>query len=1361
MIFSLITPGLVHAQSQSTSELYSSLNDNKEVVEAKVSKQLASVFEDNNKVSFIIKFKEKADAQKVAKEAKESAKKASLSAFKQEYAQRSAVISELKATAQKSQQNVNEYLEQEVEKGNAEDIQSFHIVNGIAVLATKEVAEKVASFEEVEAILPNERIQLNSVDKVESVASIANSDGVEQNVSHVGAPDVWNMGIDGSGVVVAVLDSGVDWNHPALKGKYRGYNPETGDVDHRYSWYDATAGRSVPYDDNQHGTHVTGTILGSEPDGSNKIGVAPGAQWIGVKMLNVNGSGSSTEALRAAEWVLAPGGDVSKAPDIVNNSWSGSAGFNEWYREAVIAWRAAGIFPEFSAGNEGPGTIAVPANYPESFATGAVDYNNNLASFSSTGPAPYDEIKPDISAPGVNIRSSVPGGRYESGWNGTSMAGPAVSGVVALILSADNRLSVDEIEQAIKDTATPLTNAVYPNSPNNGFGYGLINAFEAVSKVAVNYSKIEGKVTKEGNNAQPLSATINVVETGSSVNTNPADGTYSLPHKPGKYTVMAEAYGYQSKAQSVTIEKNQTVKANFALAENPKGTVSGKVTNQRTDEAIEGATLLLVEDANVEPIQTDANGKYSLTGYDGTYTLKVMAPGFHDQEIKVSIKGNRELNVELEPVYTVPGGEIGYDDGTIEDARAFYDAGNGWAVKMSLAPGKDSAIITEGVFQFYDSYWPYPGGTAFAVEVWDATGPNGFPGKKLAGPINATAKRSSAEWTVVDLRDQNIKVDGDFYMVYVQTSPFENAPGLAIDDNGYNWGRTYDYLGGDFVSTPIEEGNAMIRVRIDYESEAPSVITSPADGLLTNKADITVKGKTSAGATVQLMNNGVKAETAMADGNGNFSIPTKLKEGQNEIKAVSNKINSAPVNITLDTHAPVLTIDNPQDGFETNKETVTIGGIVSDDHLDSVKVNGQAATVSNGHYSKSITLKNGKNEITVTATDKAGNVSQAAKVVVADKTVPKAPVVDVVTDQSTVLTGKAESGSTVIAKVSGKEIGTATAKADGTFEIKIAKQTAGMEIVVTATDKAGNVSQVTKVVVQAQLDRISGYSRYDTAIEISERGWTSANTVIVTRGDNFADALAGVPLAHKLEAPILMTPGNKLWDNTLTEIKRLGAKNIVILGGEVAVSKNVSNALEKSGLNVRRISGHSRFDTAALIAAEVAPKGTSKVVVANGMDFPDALSVASHAAKNGLPILLTQSNKLPDATKAKIKQLGAKETIVVGGEVAVSKNVEKQLPKTTRLSGHSRYDTNIAISEYFGVASKHLYVATGKNYADALTGAVLAAKDDSTILLVHNQVPATLSNYIKKQKADSLSIFGGEVAVNKDVENALRKLLPW
>src|SRR5699024_7960803 len=125
-----------------------------------------------------------------------------------------------------------------------------------------------------------------------------------------------------------------------------------------------------------------------------------------------------------------------------NNSWGGGPGLNEWYRDVVIAWRNANIFQEFSAGNAGlfnpggPGSVAVPANYPESFATGATDQNDELAEFSLRGPSPYDEIKPDISAPGVDIRSSVPGDAY--GLNsGTSMAGPAVSGVIALMLDAN------------------------------------------------------------------------------------------------------------------------------------------------------------------------------------------------------------------------------------------------------------------------------------------------------------------------------------------------------------------------------------------------------------------------------------------------------------------------------------------------------------------------------------------------------------------------------------------------------------------------------------------------------------------------------------------------------------------------------------------------------------------------------------------------------------------------------------------------------------------------------------------------------------------------------------------------------------
>src|SRR5699024_8591985 len=150
---------------------------------------------------------------------------------------------------------------------------------------------------------------------------------------------------------------------------------------------------------------------------------------------------------------------------------------------------------------------------------------------------------------------------------------------------------------------------------------------------------------------------------------------------------------------------------------------------------------------------------------------------YYNEEIEIDLQENMDLTIELEPFVTVPGGEIGYDDGTAENARAFYEAGNGWAVKMSIPEDKDYAVVTGGVFQFHDDDWPNPGGESFEVEVWDATGPGGSPGKKIVGSIEAQAIRDLDEWTVIDLREHDIIVDGDFYMVYVQADDNPYAPG--------------------------------------------------------------------------------------------------------------------------------------------------------------------------------------------------------------------------------------------------------------------------------------------------------------------------------------------------------------------------------------------------------------------------------------------------------------------------------------------------------------------------------------------------------------------------------------------------------
>ncbi|PAV31296.1 hypothetical protein CIL05_01190 [Virgibacillus profundi] len=759
-----------------------------------IPKALATAFGQEHKVTFLIKFNDKPAVGNALNKASEKINQNTLNAEEVQLQRHIAVLNELKSTSEGSQESVLEYLRKEAESGNAEDIRSFHIVNGIAVTATEEVAKKVLDFNEVEKVLPN-RVRHLTETKNEESNSVHNN--IETNIEQVGAPEVWGQNIDGSGVIIASIDSGVDWDHPALKGKYRGYNSETGEVDHSFNWFDAVNGKTVPYDIHGHGTHVTGTMIGSEPDGSNQIGVAPGAKWIAVNAFNTSGTATDADLLKAAEWILAPTDEHGNerpdmAPDIVNNSWSGGKGKDEWYRDVVKNWIAAGIFPEFSAGNNlgskptVPGSVEAPANYPESFATGAVNSENKLTSFSLLGPSPYNEIKPDVVAPGESIRSSVPGGEYGSK-SGTSMAGPAVSGVVALLKQAGPSLTVKQMKHILRETATPLTDETYPESPNNGYGYGLVNAPAALN------------------------------------------------------------------------------------------------------------------------------------------------------------------------------------------------------------------------------------------------------------------------------------------------------------------------------------------------------------------------------ATISMENSNVK--------------------------------------------------------------------------------------------------------------------------------------------------------------------------------------------------------------------RISGSMRYDTAIEISRQGWNSSDTVILARGDNFADSLAGVPLAHKLNAPILLTTNNMIFDRTMREIKRLRADKVIILGGTGAISNKVQEQLIKSGIKVTRYSGETRFETASEIAKQVSSGEAATAVVVNGMNFPDALSVASYAAREGIPILLTYKNSLPQSTIDTLNTLGTKDTIVVGGTKVVSDKIKGLLPHAIRLRGANRYATNMEVAKYFGVETKHMYIATGGHYADALTGAVLATKNDSGILLVgklageEKEIPKVVSDYILENKFNRLTIFGGTEAVTKKSFAELEQLI--
>ncbi|MGY5343324.1 S8 family serine peptidase [Paenibacillus glucanolyticus] len=513
----------------------------------KVSNKLSKQFEKDDYVTYLVKMKEQVDTASVSKQAMEKATLEKQTPSATKLSVRTSVVSSLRETASRTQYTLERYLDKALDLGKVKEYKSYFIVNALAVTSTQEVMEEIALLPEVDKILPNEerflqKAEVNtkdaSTEKESSTPKTSvqepgvsviqpavpkgardeatnapqpQTENVEWNIDYVNAPEVWERGIDGTGIVVANLDSGVDYTHPALNRKWRGYDASGNIVDPELSWYDPHSGSSLPADGDGHGTHTMGTMVGSEEDGSNQIGVAPGATWIAVRIFNPG----TTDAiiLDGGQWLIAPvdaEGNLHPelAPDVVNNSWGGGAGLDEWFRPMVQAWRDAQIFPEFSAGNVrptnpgGPGSVANPANYPESFATGATDINGNLASFSLRGPSPYDEIKPEVSAPGVNIRSSVPGGAYEGGWDGTSMAGPHTTALAALLLQANHSLNVDQLEQIIMETATPRTDSQYPTSPNNGYGHGIINALDAVGSVVEGIGTVSGRVVTAGDDLE-------------------------------------------------------------------------------------------------------------------------------------------------------------------------------------------------------------------------------------------------------------------------------------------------------------------------------------------------------------------------------------------------------------------------------------------------------------------------------------------------------------------------------------------------------------------------------------------------------------------------------------------------------------------------------------------------------------------------------------------------------------------------------------------------------------------------------------------------------------------------------------------
>ncbi|MFC8538493.1 S8 family serine peptidase [Streptomyces sp. NPDC057249] len=582
-------------------------------------------------------------------------------------ARATSAFNELKTKAHQSQRSLTAFFDKK-KVGH----QDFWIANAVKVTGDQDLIEQLAKRPDVERIVKERQYKLDDIEKAPTeartkaaVKAAAKARAAEEGTPEWGVKDikadrVWDEYEDrGEGIVIANVDSGVQFDHPDLVDNYRGNNGD-GSFTHDYNWYDATGQCSTdaPCDNNGHGTHTMGTMVGE-----NGVGVAPNAKWIAAKGCETDLCQDS-DLLKAGQWILAPtdaNGQNPRpdlAPNIVNNSWGGDDG--TFYTDILNAWNSAGIFEAFAAGNDGDGatcsTTHPPGSQAESYGVGAYDVNGKIADFSGFGPSPIDgSAKPNISAPGVDVRSTWPGNAYNT-ISGTSMATPHLAGSVALLWSAAPSLigDIDATRALLNDGAIDVddTHCGGTADMNNVWGEGKLDIFASIDKAPHTAATMTGKVTDKTTGAALSGITIEATgATGTRAVSTHADGTYRFTLAPGTYSFKLSGYGFAPATVSdLTVTTGQDLGKDFALAAVSSHQVSGKVLDVQ-GRPLAKATVQ-VSGSPVPAVTTATDGTYTLPAVsEGSYTLTVTpaAPILCNGVSRgaLTVDGDRTANVKL------------------------------------------------------------------------------------------------------------------------------------------------------------------------------------------------------------------------------------------------------------------------------------------------------------------------------------------------------------------------------------------------------------------------------------------------------------------------------------------------------------------------------------------------------------------------------------------------------------------------------------------------------------------------------------------------------------------------------------------
>lgn len=989
-----------------------------------------------------------------------------------------------------------------------------------------------------------------------------------------------------------------------------------------------------------------------------------------------------------------------------------------------------------------------------------------MSDFTSWGVTPNLDFKPEITAPGGNIYSTLQNNEYGVK-SGTSMAAPHVAGGSAIVLQRVNedfdlegKARVEMAKNILMNTAAAVKDKGFvqgalgldnPYSPRRQ-GAGLMQLHAALSTPVVVTEKESGL------------AKVALKEVGDQI-------SFTL-----------KATNYSDEAVSYDVAAN--VQTDLALFGE-----MGYNADQLEAQALEGAAVTVNGGNSVLEVPADGTVEFDVTiDLSEAQVMKADLSGMTNPEEVFPngyfVEGFVTLSNETQPALSVPyvGFKGDWNAAPVVDELAYDEHSSFYEMSGMLYEKEDE--------YYYLGYNPFT--EANEVERI-AISPNGDGEQDQIIPILSFLRNAKeVKYSVLDedknlLRtvrsEKNVRKHyydrglGAYYSIKADFAWDGKVNKQVVADGKYYYeiASTIDYPGKEAQK---------LHVPVIVDTKAPTVEASVEGKTLMIDAEDDGAGLSYIEVWVAGESLGIlPGDTTEVDlSEEDLPVGTSVK-----VVATDNAGNVTEFDVmgVNDGEQPVISVSTPETFSVHNTSEIKVAGTVSDDTgIEKLTVQGEAVELvwdeENSVYAfeTMVTFEDGANPIEVEAVDEAGNVVSLSnsRLIFVDTTAPelmvdaptrvsstteKVEITSLISDNAEELRYLINGSEEFYNELPGYDMVPFSKELTTELTLVPGENVFELELV----DLAGNTTVEEIVITRGAGDvfRLQGNDRYQTSVAISKEGFETSDVVVLARGDNFADALAGVPLAAKYDAPVLLTPSNKLEQVTKDEIKRLGAKKVYILGGQGAIGKDVETQLKSiSGdIEIVRLAGQSRFETAAKIAYEVAPEGSDSVVVVNGMNFPDALSVASYAGANGLPILLAEnSDELPWHTGKAIDKLGATESLVIGGKAVVSDKAMNELPNAERIAGANRFATSVEVAKYFGANTGNgMFVATGNQFADALSGAALAASLDTGILLVGTDLDSSVQNYLANNNVASVGVLGGQSAVSDKVFNKITELL--